>query len=140
MNCKTKVHFIGVCHDTNSYEWFHDLVHSIELEDTNGLFDFRFHITGSLTLKQVANICAIEADYEAGALSSTDPVTLLNTPTHYGRPMWQKIFHEITRGNEHRRFGVFYCGPDILGCAIKRICFLKSNNSVQFDFFHEKFG
>lgn len=134
-----KVFFIGVCRETYSYEWFHELVHSIEQDNVNEIFTFRFYVTGSLPTKQIANICAFEADYEAGALSSTDPVTLLNSPTFYGRPVWQNIFDDIAKECSSKRVGVFYCGPGILGDAIAKVCALKSNKILEFEFFQEKF-
>lgn len=135
-----RVFFIGVCRDTYSYEWFHELVHSLEQDNFDGTFTFRFYVTGTLTNQQISNICAYEANFETGKLTVTDPVTLLNSPTYYGRPMWSSLFDEISYECTTNRIGVFYCGPGILGDAIDRICTLKSNKTLKFEYYREKFS
>lgn len=135
------VYFVGVCRETTSYEWFHELIERIELDT---VFKFRFYITGKMKPEQVANIYSLEMENQNASLYK-DPITKLSTSTFYGRPDWNNVFEDILDGedskieNRKERIGVFYCGPNGLGDTIIEKIRLIEKNGIKVDFYREKF-
>ena len=74
---------------------------------------------------------------EEGGL--VDPVTGLKAKTIYGRPNFEKLFHNWTRRFENKSVGVFYCGPKVLALQVKWNCIKNSKKEVSFKFHEETF-
>jgi len=57
----TKVYFYWVCRDTNAFEWFADLLHSLEEQmiraGKGNFIEYHIHLTGSLDERQVSDEC-----------------------------------------------------------------------------------
>lgn len=51
-----------------------------------------------------------------------DAVTRLRSPTHYGRPNWDRIFSSVRDRHPATDVGVFFCGPKPLGHALHLMC------------------
>ncbi|KAH9820743.1 FAD-binding domain-containing protein [Melampsora americana] len=60
-----------------------------------------------------------ERDHEGG---TRDPITRLRSPTHYGRPNWDRIFNSVRQRHPATDVGVFFCGPPALGHQLHLQC------------------
>jgi len=58
--------------------------------------------------------------------TATDALTGLRSPTHYGRPVWDKIFQNMRDLYPATDVGVFFCGPKPLGKQLHTKCTLWS--------------
>lgn len=143
-----RVEFIWVCRDMSSFEWFQNLLKSLEKQSNTGITDFlRIHtyLTQRLDIDTAQNIVLNSIGTEL------DPLTQLRTGTQFGRPDFPKLFSAIRDGiknktylpgvdhDEHTTVGVYFCGPSIAARSIKRACKDSSTNDVNFSFWKEHF-
>ncbi|KAI9504565.1 hypothetical protein GGI25_000775 [Coemansia spiralis] len=134
-----KLYFIWVCRETQSFEWFKDLLAALDEENTGEILEMRTYLTGQLSMDQIRNI-ALSQDTDG-----PDAVTgLYRSPTYYGRPNFDKIFEEIGMRNPLSDIGVFFCGSNGLAHDLRRTNRKWSNNLVhrktRFVFHEEKTG
>jgi NADPH oxidase 1 len=77
---------------------------------------------------------------DAGAM--VDPLTGLQSRTHYGRPNWRVMFTGMRDGIERGTYirgltgmeskvGVYFCGPSALAKTLKRECQNASSEFVK---------
>ncbi|CAG8770965.1 10015_t:CDS:2, partial [Racocetra persica] len=104
-----------------SLEWFHSLLLAIEEQDIEQFIEIRIYLTGHLRDSEVRNIYVNVGDTE-------DAVTGFRTPTHYGRPVWDKIFEEMVDQYPATDIGVFFCGPKPIGKQLHEKCKLWSQS------------
>ncbi|CAG8544477.1 30705_t:CDS:2 [Gigaspora margarita] len=110
-----KAYFIWICRDCNSLEWFHSLLLAIEEQDIEQFIEIRTYLTGRLRDSEVRNIYTNVDEMK-------DTVTGLRSPTHYGRPVWDKIFSEMRDQHPATDIGVFFCGPKPIGKQLQEKC------------------
>jgi NADPH oxidase len=77
-----------------------------------------------------------------------DPLTNLQSLTHYGRPNFGQLLDRV-KGELRTRIkvddptncevGVFFCGPYGLGYSVQRSCISASDSAVKFKFYEEHF-
>ncbi|KAJ3043889.1 hypothetical protein HDV00_003927 [Rhizophlyctis rosea] len=111
-----KVYFIWVCRDKEAFEWFQDLLSTLESENISNFLEIHTYLTGNLKADEVKNI--IMNDQEG----VEDAITGLRSPTHYGRPNWDGIFKQVQRVHRGEDIGVFFCGPKVLGDTLHKNC------------------
>ncbi|KAM5165234.1 NADPH oxidase 3 [Mantella aurantiaca] len=127
-----KVYFYWLCRDTNAFEWFADLLQTLEEQmSEQGKLDFlSYHLflTG-WDDSQVSHI-VLHCD------SDLDVVTGLRHKTNYGRPNWHKEFRCIADKHPSDSIGVFYCGPKSLSKILNDMCHLHSSSDPRGVYFH----
>lgn len=106
-----------------SFEWFQDLLHTIEEDMFNSKEYSNFltistYLTSKLTLDNTHNIFLQEADEE----NAVDAVTGLRSRTYYGRPNLDDIFSKLRARHRGTDVGVFYCGPKALSKMLHIAC------------------
>ena len=94
-----RVEFIWICKDTSSFEWFHTLLQSLEVQSSDavgeGMDEFlRIHIylTQRLDVDTAANI------YLNTVGATLDPLTELRSRTNFGRPDFKRLFGAMKDG------------------------------------------
>ncbi|KAL1915921.1 uncharacterized protein VTP21DRAFT_6309 [Calcarisporiella thermophila] len=141
-----RVEFFWICRDTSAFEWFQQLLRHVE-EATFYLKFLGIHIylTGKLPEETVYNLMINDVSLPQ------DPVTDLESRTHYGRPNFALTFRHmkvaIASGNYlpglHQgskvKVGVYYCGPPALARQLKRECKEACDKAVQFVLHKEHF-
>lgn len=143
-----RVEFLWVCRDMSSFEWFQNLLKSLEKQSNTGGTDFlRIHtyLTQRLDIDTAQNIVLNSIGTEL------DPLTQLRTGTHFGRPDFPKLFAAIRDGikdqtylsridgTEKPNVGVYFCGPSVAARSIKKACEDVSTPEVEFGFWKEHF-
>ncbi|KAI5850660.1 ferric reductase NAD binding domain-containing protein [Tricharina praecox] len=143
-----RVEFIWVCRDMSSFEWFQNLLKSLERQQNGIDGDFlRIHtyLTQKLDMDTAQNIVLNSVGTEV------DPLTQLRTGTQFGRPDFPKIFTAIREGINNRTYlggldgtlrtnvGVYFCGPSVAARDIKRACKRVTTAEVEFSFWKEHF-
>ena len=150
-----RVEFIWICKNTKTFEWLHDLLSSLEAQSASdaalrGGADFlRIHIYLTQTMDEdtTANI------YLNTVGQDLDPLTELKNRTHYGRPDWKRIFHNLQAGLVNQSYlpgegledvhtkevGVYFCGPNSTAKQIRDAAKDTSTSQVKFKFWKEHF-
>ncbi|KNC97220.1 uncharacterized protein SPPG_07607 [Spizellomyces punctatus DAOM BR117] len=111
-----KVYFFWVCRDKDAFEWFQDLLMTLEEENIDGFIEIHTYLTGGLKIDEVKNIIVND---EEGV---SDAITGLRSPTHYGRPNWDQIFKMVRTNHPGTDVGVLFCGPKVLSGALHKAC------------------
>ncbi|XP_071112838.1 NADPH oxidase 2-like isoform X1 [Haliotis cracherodii] len=134
-----KVHFFWVCPDTHAFEWFQDLLKSLEQQTyERGNANFLSHniyLTRGWDTNQAKNIMIHDDD------NGLDPVTGLSQKTHYGRPQWDRVFASLAQQHPGVSVGVFFCGPKELSTQLHKLCnkYSSDNNGTRFFYNKENF-
>ncbi|CAL8307920.1 unnamed protein product [Merluccius merluccius] len=130
-----KIYFYWLCPETQAFEWFADLLQSLEGQMTEkGLADFlSYNIY--LTRWKETEAAHFRVHHEA----ENDPITGLKQKTLYGKPNWDNEFTTIGAKHPGTKVGVFLCGPAALGKALGRQCRSHSEGGVKFIFNKENF-
>ncbi|MBN3299523.1 CY24B protein, partial [Amia calva] len=133
-----KIYFYWLCRETQAFEWFADLLQSLEgqmLERGNADF-LSYNIY--LTSWNEAEAAHFTVHHE----EEKDPITGLKQKTLYGRPNWDNEFRTIAGNHPSSRVGVFLCGPQGLATTLGRQCIDYSDadpRGVHFIFNKENF-
>ncbi|XP_014400543.1 PREDICTED: NADPH oxidase 3 [Myotis brandtii] len=119
----SKVYFYWICRDSRAFEWFADLLLSLETrmseQGKTHLLSYHIFLTG-WDENQVIHI-ALHWD------ENTDVITGLKQKTFYGRPNWNNEFRQIAYNHPSSSIGVFFCGPKALSKTLQRMCRLYSS-------------
>ncbi|VUC35989.1 unnamed protein product [Clonostachys rosea] len=150
-----RVEFIWVCRDTGSFEWFQNLLASLEDQSTtearaqgaNAVEFLRIHtyLTQKLDIDTAQNIMLNSVGADA------DPLTELKSRTNFGRPNFKQILTNMREGIENKTYinglqgqthttvGVYFCGPSVAARDIKSACKAAQSSRVHFPFWKEHF-
>ncbi|PWA00850.1 hypothetical protein BB558_003074 [Smittium angustum] len=127
-----KVYFIWTQRETESFEWFQDLLLAIEEEEilefsssnaqptsvspyaSANLIEFQIYLTKKFTSNQVGNVMINDSE------GFQDVITNLKSPTYYGRPNLPSIFGSVAERHPGSDVGVFFCGPNNMGVEIEK--------------------
>jgi len=141
-----RVEFFWICRDTGSFEWFQSLLKSLEDQQFEvGFLKFHIYLTSKLRESTIQNIIINDVS------GSYDPLTDLESRTHYGRPNFSYIFSQLKKAIETGRYlpgkerdletnvGVYYCGPSALAKNLKVDTKNANSNGIRFHFHKEHF-
>ncbi|XP_074839495.1 NADPH oxidase 2 [Carettochelys insculpta] len=133
-----KIYFYWLCRDTHAFEWFADLLQSLETqmqERNNAEFlSYNIYLTG--WDESQATHFTVHHDEEK------DVITGLKQKTLYGRPNWDNEFKATASQHPSSRVGVFLCGPEALAETLNKQCISSSQadpRGVHFIFNKENF-
>jgi len=140
------VELFWICRDIGSFEWFQSLLKTLEASQfEEGFLKFHIYLTSKLRESTIQNIIINDVS------SSYDPLTDLETRTHYGRPNFNYVFGQLKKAIESGRYlpgkerslvtnvGVYYCGPSALAKNLKVECKLANSEGINFRFRKEHF-
>ncbi|XP_071015700.1 cytochrome b-245 heavy chain-like [Oncorhynchus clarkii lewisi] len=130
-----KIYFYWLCPETQAFEWFADLLQSLEGQMTEkGMVDFlSYNIY--LTRWKETEAAHFRVHHEA----ENDPITGLKQKTLYGKPNWDNEFTTIGSKHPEKKVGVFLCGPTQLADVLEKQCLSHSEAGVKFIFNKENF-
>ncbi|XP_022618670.1 cytochrome b-245 heavy chain [Seriola dumerili] len=130
-----KIYFYWLCPETQAFEWFADLLQSLEGQMTEkGMTDFlSYNIY--LTRWKENEAAHFRVHHEA----ENDPITGLKQKTLYGKPNWDNEFTNIATTHPGTKVGVFLCGPPQLGKSLEKQCRSHTEADVKFIFNKENF-
>ncbi|TSK67206.1 NADPH oxidase 4 [Bagarius yarrelli] len=57
-----------------------------------------------------------------------------------GRPTWRLLFQEIGKANQHKKVGVFCCGPKSVSRELHKLCNSFSSSTTVFEYNKESFS
>lgn len=117
----SKVYFTWVIRDFGSAEWFHSLLKAIEEQDIHNKIEINIYLTARVKEDDMTNIIV----QDVGA--DRDAITTLKSPTHYGRPNWDKVFSSLVDKHPETDVGIFFCGPPPLSKQLHQMCNKYSN-------------
>lgn len=133
-----KIYFYWLCRETSAFEWFADLLQSLEtqMQEKNnaGFLTYNIYLTG--WDESQATAFTVHHDQE------TDVITGLKQKTQYGRPNWDNEFKTIASQHPSSRVGTFLCGPEALAETLSTQCVGNSSadpRGVHFIFNKENF-
>ncbi|KAI8898755.1 ferric reductase NAD binding domain-containing protein [Globomyces pollinis-pini] len=111
-----KVYFVWTARDKQAFEWFSDLLQTLEEENIDHFLEIHTYLTGKLKLSEVKNICINDGE------DGKDALTGLRARTHFGRPNWDEVFGMVRNKHRGADIGVFFCGPKVLSQALHKAC------------------
>ncbi|XP_059035245.1 NADPH oxidase 3 [Mustela lutreola] len=119
----SKVYFYWICRDPKAFEWFADLLLSLEtfMSEQGKAHFLSYHIFLTGWDENQAVHIALHWD------ESTDVITGLKQKTFYGRPNWNNEFRQMAYSHPGSSIGVFFCGPKALSKMLQRMCRLYSS-------------
>ncbi|KAM9493959.1 NADPH oxidase 2 isoform 1-T2 [Clarias gariepinus] len=130
-----KIYFYWLCPETQAFEWFADLLQSLERQmgskDMSDFLNYNIY----LTRWKDQEAAHIRVQYEA----ENDPITGLKEKTRYGKPNWDNEFSTIATSHPGCKVGVFLCGPTPLAKALEKQCHSQSVAGAEFIFNKENF-
>ncbi|XP_038076920.1 NADPH oxidase 1-like [Patiria miniata] len=114
-----KVYFFWICRDTNAFEWFTEMLSSLEsmlIENGQGDFlEYHIYLSRGWSHRQAKNIYLQEEQ-------AVDAITGLRQKTNYGRPKWDETFKMLAETHPAVHAGVFFCGPKNLSTVLHKCC------------------
>jgi predicted ferric reductase/Ca2+-binding EF-hand superfamily protein len=114
------VDFVWLNGDQYSFEWFVELLSSVERLDERGLVRIHVYMTGGRSDPASA---IFELARRAALLAGeTDVVTGLRIETHMGAPDWRTLLGSIARDAAGTPVDAYFCGPPGLGRKVAPIC------------------
>ncbi|RHZ81808.1 hypothetical protein Glove_117g576 [Diversispora epigaea] len=141
-----RVEFFWICRDIGSFEWFQSLLKTLEATQMQqGFLKFHIYLTSKLRESTIQNIIINDVS------GSYDPLTDLESRTHYGRPNFGEIFNRLKAAIENGKYlpgkerdletkvGIYYCGPPPLAKQLKRECKEANTVGIKFNFYKEHF-
>ncbi|XP_060714920.1 cytochrome b-245 heavy chain [Tachysurus vachellii] len=130
-----KIYFYWLCPETQAFEWFADLLQSLERQmNEKNMIDF-LNYNIYLTRWKETEAAHFRVHHEA----ENDPITGLKQKTLYGKPNWENEFSTIATSHPGSKVGVFLCGPGPLAKALEKQCISQSKAGVKFIFNKENF-
>lgn len=115
-----RVHFIWINRDQHAFEWFTELLASLEQSDVDNMLDIHIYMTGG---REHLDAAALELAREVFyAKTRRDVVTGLAARTKFGRPDWDALLTSILREHAPERVEVFMCGPMPLVRELDPLC------------------
>jgi NADPH oxidase 5 len=115
-----RVDFVWLNRDQYSFEWFIDLLASLERLDQRGLVHVHAFMTaGRADAVSAAFDLARQASLVAG---EPDVVTGLRFETHMGAPDWRELLGRIAREAAGEPVNVYFCGPPGLARKVAPVC------------------
>ncbi|XP_053563580.1 cytochrome b-245 heavy chain [Bombina bombina] len=133
-----KIYFYWLCRETQAFEWFADLLQSLETQmqerDQAHFLSYNIYLTGWDESQATAFTLHHDED--------KDVITGLKQKTLYGRPNWENEFKTIASAHPSSRIGVFLCGPESLAETLSKESIANSNadpRGVHFIFNKENF-
>ncbi|HEY5147931.1 MAG TPA: ferric reductase-like transmembrane domain-containing protein, partial [Polyangiaceae bacterium] len=115
-----RVDFVWMNRDAYSFEWFFDLLSSIDKLDDRGLVRIHVYMTGG---RSDASSAAFDLARRAALLAGeTDVVTGLKIETHMGAPDWPAIFASMAVDAGEVPVDVYFCGPPGLARKVGPCC------------------
>jgi NADPH oxidase len=110
-----------------------------------GFLKFHIYLTSKLRESIIQNIVINDIS------NTSDPLTDLESRTHYGRPNFNDIFLKLKRSiksgkylpgierNLSTNIGVYYCGPSSFAKDLKVDCTKSNSEGITFSFHKEHF-
>jgi len=130
-----KIYFYCMAREKESFEWFSDLLDSLEDQmaemGRGGFIESKVYLTQHLKEDNAQQIVVSHDE-------QSDAITNLKTKTFFGRPQWDKELAAIGQEWSGRDIGVFFCGPKIISTHLHKACNRNSNNATNTQFYYNK--
>jgi len=138
-NCELKrVEFYWTNRDVQSFEWFIDLLSS--LEKSCPFLEINLFFTGNLNADQVRTYMQGMNNNDEDNIQ-VDAITGLNARTTFGRPDISAIYAQKAQQFQGQTVGVFFCGPPVMSKELLRNCEEQTSvaNNTRFVYHKENF-
>uniref|UniRef100_A0A3B1IKG1 NADPH oxidase 4 n=1 Tax=Astyanax mexicanus TaxID=7994 RepID=A0A3B1IKG1_ASTMX len=123
-----RLYVVWVCRELQCFYWFAnllcDLHHKLWEENRPDYLNIRLYLTNTQQLQSF----------------SEERFRLLSSRLLIGRPRWKDIFGEIGRSNQHKKVGVFCCGPKSVSRELHKLCNSFSASGTVFEYNKESFS
>ncbi|XP_030633475.1 NADPH oxidase 4 [Chanos chanos] len=123
-----RLYFVWVCRELESFYWFADLLcslhHKLWQENRPDYLNIRLYLSNTQGLQNIP-----EGRYQP-----------LSSRLLIGRPRWRPLFEEIGRSNQHKKVGVFCCGPKGISKTLHTLCNSSVFSQTTFEYNKESFS
>ncbi|XP_049323051.1 NADPH oxidase 4 [Astyanax mexicanus] len=123
-----RLYVVWVCRELQCFYWFAnllcDLHHKLWEENRPDYLNIRLYLTNTQQLQSF----------------SEERFRPLSSRLLIGRPRWKDIFGEIGQSNQHKKVGVFCCGPKSVSRELHKLCNSFSASGTVFEYNKESFS
>ncbi|XP_066535289.1 NADPH oxidase 4 isoform X2 [Hoplias malabaricus] len=123
-----RLYFVWVCRELQCFYWFAELLcglhHKLWEENRPDYLNIRLYLTNT---HQLGNL-------------TEDRFRPLSSRLVIGRPKWKPLFQEIGKSNQHKKVGVFCCGPKGVSRELHTLCNTFRTSGTVFEFNKESFS
>jgi len=120
-----KVYFHWTTRNQKSLQWFKDMMQELLDHDEEGVLEMHNYLTsasmGPGSMEQLF-MHAKEVHEEATGQCVVTGLTSRKLYTHFARPDWDKVFHDLKTKHPGKTIGVFYCGPKVVRGMLQQAC------------------
>ncbi|KAI3742390.1 hypothetical protein L1987_60070 [Smallanthus sonchifolius] len=135
-----RAYFYWVTREQGSFEWFKGVMDDIAEHDHDNIIEMHNYLTSVYEQGDVRSALISMVQSLQHAKDGVDVVSQSRIKTHFSRPNWRKVFHELATTHEGAKIGVFYCGTRALTRQLKDLCKeFTQQNAARFDFHKENF-
>lgn len=123
IKCK-KVYFLWICPSHKNFEWFVDVLKSVETYDTDGILEIHIFVTQFFHKFDLrTTVLYICEKHFRGDNRGLSMFTGLKATNHFGRPNFDLFLKFLqTRHQTVNEIGVFSCGPASINKQIRSSC------------------
>ncbi|XP_072528184.1 NADPH oxidase 4 isoform X2 [Salminus brasiliensis] len=123
-----RLYVVWVCRELQCFYWFADLLcdlhHKLWEENRPDYLNIRLYLTNTHQLQNLTE----------------ERFRPLSSRLLIGRPRWKLLFQEIGRSNQHKKVGVFCCGPKGVSRELHKLCNSFSTSGTVFEYNKESFS
>ncbi|KAI5098629.1 NADPH oxidase 4, partial [Silurus meridionalis] len=123
-----RLYFVWICRELQCFYWFAELLCSLYRklweENRPDFLNIRLYLTSTHKLQNLT-----EEKYRP-----------LSSRLVIGRPRWKHLFQEIGKANQHKKVGVFCCGPKSISRELHKLCNSFSSTTTVFEYNKESFS
>nr|XP_043620155.1 putative respiratory burst oxidase homolog protein H [Erigeron canadensis] len=135
-----RAYFYWVTREQGSFEWFKGVMDDIAEHDHDNIIEMHNYLTSVYEEGDVRSALISMVQSLQHAKDGVDVVSQSRIKTHFARPNWRKVFHNLAKTHEGAKIGVFYCGARALTRQLRNLCKEFSlQNTTRFDFHKENF-
>jgi len=132
-NCQlARVHFYWTNRDRSAFEWFTELLATLEKNNINNFLDINIYLTGQMSVDQIKQVMYEDDD-------TVDQITGLEAKTQYMRPPIDQMFQQMATKYTGETVGVFFCGPPVISKTLYRCCRKYTKKGTRFVYHKENF-
>lgn len=137
IKCK-KVYFVWVCATHKNYEWFIEVLRTVEELDKEDLLEAHIFVTQFFHKFDLrTTMLYICEKHFRGGSDGRSMFTGLNAINHFGRPNFDALFKFVQRKHQDvREIGVFSCGPNSINKEVRKSCTKANRNRNAASFSH----
>jgi len=116
------VFFFWVCRNQRQFEWLVEIIRQQEDQDDENVMEVHIFITELMKKFDLRTTMLYVCEKQFQKIQHRSLFTGLRSSTHFGRPNFPDLFHQLQQQLQTSRIGVFSCGPPAMTEGVDFAC------------------